>query len=662
MKHSFVQTWRRVAGDLAVLLIVVHVPMVLLYTLRSDLMYMSPWEITKDTALFVAVYATLAAIIGLTIAALVTAIGRFSERAGRMTVSVLVWLYAALFVIVIYPSIIKWVETSVLQPLRRMGLPFPGKTMLYALAVLAVLALVLIVRRGVATTADSFSRSLEAAYKPVALLVLACALLAVATGQAAIRPFGWTAAADSAQAPAGAPDVILISIDTLAAKDMSLYGYALPTTPKLAAFAERAYVFDNFFANSNWTTPTVASFLTGLYPLSHRAVQMTGRVPSSVPTIASLLKAQGYATAAVVANPKGHPLKVNLADGFDYVSDVCARDAGRLYEYALTFKKSRLYNLLFGLFVPFEIFLSAPDSTETVFPAEMVSDQAMKVVDAGRRPLFLWAHFLSPHRPYLPPPPFRGRFLDSSEFTRAQDFNRAHGFYAPARQAEIDRMRLRYDEFLAYTDHEVSAFLERLDAAGLLSNAIVMITADHGESFEKGWVEHAGPMLHQALIHIPLIVRVPGQEKGARVASNAEQVDLLPTVMDLLQQPIPDWAEGESLRPAMQAPDHRSEKPKLSFEIAQTALGQKPKTGSVGIIQGPYKLTHRFASGCEELYALDADPNELNDLTGTKPEVAAELRTVLAARLEMPIVPRAERPADAQRADCSWSMQNWFEP
>ncbi|HZP12768.1 MAG TPA: sulfatase [Nevskiaceae bacterium] len=655
MSLSIREVWRRTAGDIAVLLIFLQLPLVRLFTLRSQSLYMSHEMLVEDTALLVVVYAFVAILIGAAIALLVALVARFSERSARMFLSGVVWFYAALSLIVLGPYVANWIGAA-LGAARNVGVSLPGLAVDASMALLALLILVAAVRRGLQASANWLSGSLAAGYNAALVLTLGCLVLVVVTGHAAIRPFGWKGSDGARSAAPGSPDVILISIDTLAAKDMSLYGYALPTTPRLEAFARQASVFDNFFANSNWTTPTITTLLTGLYPPTHGAVHMNGRLPAPVPTIASLLREHGYVTAAVVSNSRAHPLEVGFGDGFDYVSDVRSRDAGPIEDSVLMLERAHLSVFVDSLAKPLKSVLRK-QRNDNWFPQEMVSDPAMGVVQSGRRPLFLWTHFTSPHQPYLPPAPFLHRFLASDEFTTVPDFLNPHFFYRPEQQTAVDHMRLRYDEYVAYTDDGVGSYVQRLDEAGLLDNAIVIITADHGESFEKGWNEHAGPMLHQALIHVPLLIRLPGQQQGRHIQSNAEQADLLPTLLELLHLPIPERADGESLVPALQSQDYRTARAKFSFELGLTANGQRPRAGSVSVIKGAYKLVHRFRSGCEELYALDRDPNELEDLSAADPETASSLRQLIAGRMHMQIDGHSARAA---AGECAWSIADWI--
>ena len=650
--NRFGAAWWRAAGDLAALLILVQLPVVVMFTAPSRLKYMTAMQVAADSALLLVLYALFAAVAGLAIALAVVAIDKFSTRWADDVSAVLIWLGGAIVLTALLPFITAWLANVLSRPVHQTGMLADG-----LMIAMAIVLIVVIARKGLHPSALALSRRLAPARRIVAALVLIALVFVVATGHADVRPFGWSGQVSKAAPSATAPDVYLISIDTLAAKDMSLYGYSLPTTPHLDAFAQRASVFDRFYANANWTTPAIASLLTGLYPPTHGAVQMNGRLPVPVPTIASLLKEHGYVTAAVIANSHAHPLELGFSDGFDYLSGVQSRDPGHIYEYALTLRQAHLSVFLDVLFKPFKFILRSKLRSENWFPQEMVSDSAMNVANSGRRPLFLWAHFLSPHQPYLPPEPFLHRFLSSNEFTAVEDFERPHFFYSKDQQDDVDRMRLRYDEFVAYTDNAVGSLLQQLEAAGLLANAVVIITADHGESFEKGWAEHAGPMLHQALVHIPLIVQLPGQRDGQRIAANAEQVDLAPTILDLVGSPIPESLQGQSLVPALRG-GTLEEKPKFAFELMLTAHKDKPERGTAAVMAKGFKLTHRFSTGCEELYAIDTDPGETDDLSAAKPEVAASLRQLLETRLDMQITGRSSRAAE--QGECAWSIADWI--
>lgn len=655
----FGAAWSRAAGDLAVLLILVHLPVAVLFTLPSRLKYMTSAQVAADSALLLLLYASVAAVAGLAIAIIVAAIGRWSVRWADRAMALLTWLGGAIVLIALRPFIAAWFANVLSRPAHRIGTIADGLMIAVAIVVIVVIA-----RKGLHRSAEALSRRLAPARRVVVALVPIALVVVVATGQGHVRPFGWSGQLSKEAPPAAAPDIYLISIDALAAKDMSLYGYRLPTTPELDAFAQHATVFDHYYANSNWTLPTVTSMLTGLYPTTHRATQIHGRLPLAhqVPTLAAMLKAHGYVTAAIVSNPHAHPLLDGFGRDFDYVSDLRSHYAARMFQGALMFDRSQLFHTLLELwFQPFRWLIMQEQRTANLYPSEMVSEPAKAVANSGHKPLFVWTHFLSPHEPYLPPEPYRHRFLPEHEFEAVADFDEGRYFYDVKTQQQLtDRVRLRYDEYIAYTDNAVATMLRELRESGKLDNAIVVITADHGESFEKGWREHGGPMLHDALIHIPLIVQLPGQRDGRRIAANAEQVDLAPTILDLVGLPIAETLQGQSLVPALRG-GTLAEKPKFAFELTLTAHKDKPERGTAAVMAKGFKLIHRFSSGCEELYAIGTDPGENDDLSAAQPETATSLRQLLEARMDMPITGRSSRAA-AEQGECAWSIADWIPP
>lgn len=636
--------WRRSAAEIAALLLLVQLPVASLYKLSSWLLVMQLGEIAEEVALLIVIYALAALACGLVIAAIESALARVSERLARHWHALgIVFFVAAVTLTMLAPAMAWWKGFVTHIPgLRRIPLPLS----FLALMLLAIVAVIAQARKvGWLEGVDRFSARLTGATRAIQIVVGLSALLVIVTGHVKWQPFGWHRAEPAAQAKANAPNVILISIDTLAAKDMSLYGYRLPTTPHLDEFARSAYVFEHYYANSNYTVPTVTSMQTGRYPTSHRVTQLRGRLVAGdgQRTLARVLQQNGYVTAAVVANDGAHPMYLGFSEGYDFQAAPMTGAPGHSVAPALTLVRSRAYHWLWDwwcgpyTYVLYPMLNFGELQKRNWYPAERVIDQAVQVAQGDNKPLFLWTHFMSPHEPYLPPAPFLGKFLPAGELdSYRRQLQAARGAMGPYRRADqpiVDKLRLRYDEFISYTDDAVSQLLERLQHAGVLDHAIVIITADHGQSFERGWHGHVGPYLHDALIRIPLVVKLPGQTQGARLTANAEEVDLLPTILDLIGVQPPQWVEGLTLRPALER-DEDSGRPKLSVDMEHEGRFGPPRTGNYALIEGRQKFIHRQASGCEELYDLAADPDELsNRIDEMSAERRAALRDVLARRV-----------------------------
>lgn len=260
-----------------------------------------------------------------------------------------------------------------------------------------------------------------------------------------------------------------------------------------------------------------------------------------------------------------------------------------------------------------------------------------------RSPVFLWVHFLPPHSPYAAPAPWLGQF-DSSQTARHVDDSNPEAEFLFARVAG-DRARTleaRYDESVKYADHYVGDYLEQ--ALRLLGpNTAVIVTADHGESFEHGYGTHGGPGLFESIIHIPLLIRLPYQTSGARTSSLVEQVDIAPTLAALAGLTPPLSWEGRSLieirgpSVAGAAPG----KPVYAMNFEENSRRSALTTGSICVIDGRWKLVHFMGplhyplmpQLHDQLYDLSTDPHELSNRISASPGEAERLRRLLASEL-----------------------------
>jgi arylsulfatase A-like enzyme len=274
------------------------------------------------------------------------------------------------------------------------------------------------------------------------------------------------------------------------------------------------------------------------------------------------------------------------------------------------------------------------DGEESMEPPELVFDRTLPLITSLKQPSFIWSHIVPPHAPYLPVAPFKYRFGSSDEFSGLKVQEGFGNFYSPKQQAAVDQLRLRYDEFILDTDSRVGDYLGKLKKLGRFDDSIIVITSDHGESFTKNFLQHGGPYLHQPLIHVPLMIHLPGQKEGKRIPFYAGHVDLLPTVMDLLDLPIPKWAEGESLKAAMLEGKPTS-LPKFSMNLDQDSRFAPPSKGTVAVMQDGWKLVRYLATGKEELYHLASDPGETADLASSNPEQAKKMRDLIYARFKL---------------------------
>jgi len=272
-------------------------------------------------------------------------------------------------------------------------------------------------------------------------------------------------------------------------------------------------------------------------------------------------------------------------------------------------------------------------SQEVPSPAEPVFNEVRSLLQRTdtRQPRFVWAHIMPPHDPYFAPLPYRGRFLSSSKLTHIYDFIGLNNDTLPP-GASVAELRARYDEAIAYADQSVGNFLDWLEQTGRLDRSIVVVSADHGESFEHGWFKHSGPYLYNSLIRIPLLVHLPGQQHGLRISQPAEQVDLLPTILGLIGEPVPRWSEGISLVPALEGRPlpHRT---LFSMNLEKNSIFESITRGVIAVIDDDFKYIQRLETHEALLYRYKTDPGEEQNLARSEPAIAARLRDVLANKL-----------------------------
>jgi arylsulfatase A-like enzyme/tetratricopeptide (TPR) repeat protein len=367
----------------------------------------------------------------------------------------------------------------------------------------------------------------------------------------------------------GIRHVVLISIDTCRADRLSCYGYPQPTTPAIDAVARDGALFKSAMTPVPMTTPAHSSILTGTYPPAHGVRLNNGeRLAESNLTLAEILRDAGYRTAAFVG---AFPLDADfgLNQGFDTYDGQFARKDGK-----------------------------AECSSERT--GEEVNRPALAWLEGhAAEPFFLFLHYFDPHAPYAPPPPY--------DAAHPQD---------------------PYAGEVAYVDHCIGQVLDRLRAVGAYEDTLLIIVGDHGESLgEHGENTHA-LLAYQSALHVPLVIRTPRGGKGLRVAGNVSLVDIVPTVLDLVGQPIPAGVQGVSLRRALRRLPQPGEgdsapgrKEPVYFEsLAAATFGCGPLHG---VVEGPWKY---IRAPRQELYDLARDPGELNNVFEGEPQVAQRLR------------------------------------
>ena len=435
-------------------------------------------------------------------------------------------------------------------------------------------------------------------------------------------------------------NIVLITIDTLSAEHLSLYGATRRTSPELDHFAQSATVFKNAYANANFTTAGITSILTGTRPWTHRAIQSPGRPTALIAAeaIPGRLRAAGYITAAVSTNPWANPVRLGLGAQFWKIADAlpifspCSTLAIKLTPYICAALQNVWLAGASTALDKLERAFFGHDNRE--FDPSMATQGALHWLDQqGRRPIFLWIHLVPPHDPYAAPPPWLQSFDSSNIAISANESRTTYAFdwdkIDKPRQAVLEA---RYDEAISYVDHYVGGLIEGVHAK-LGADTAIIVTSDHGESFHHGYGGHGGPGLFNEIIHVPLIISAPGRLQGPSSRDElVEQIDLAPTIADLAGSPVSHLWQGRSLLRSEVATDSDS---RIAFSInfeQSPSRGPLPN-GSIATIRKNWKLVEysgqlqypNMPRLSTQLFDLASDPGESRNLASQFPAVVKEL-------------------------------------
>jgi hypothetical protein len=266
------------------------------------------------------------------------------------------------------------------------------------------------------------------------------------------------------------------------------------------------------------------------------------------------------------------------------------------------------------------------------FRLNEVFDGLLATIPKLSSPYFGYFHLWAPHAPYRPTRSFEGLFLNDN-WKPVKKPKHALGGDVP--YSQLNTRRANYDAYIANLDAEFGRLVKTLENQGALENAYIVVTSDHGESFERGVDGHTTPLLFEPLTNVPLVITMPGQKERQDIYAPTNCVDVLPTLLSLAGQPVPDWCEGTLLPGLGGTPD--MQRSIFTIEAATTPAFAPLKTASIAMRKGNYKLTYYTGyldHDIFELYDLDADPEELTDLYPAGPAVAKTMKEELLDRLQ----------------------------
>jgi len=398
-------------------------------------------------------------------------------------------------------------------------------------------------------------------------------------------------------APRGAPNVLVVTVDTLRPDRLGCYGYARPTSPRIDQLAARGTRFANAYSSAPWTLPSYGSLFTGLYPGEHRAGVVTERdalfgrdedapaktttevLRADVATLAEHFERAGFGTAMFHNNP--------------YLSRATGLERG--------FQRYVMYGS----------------------NAQNGVDRALSwIEDQGSAPWFGVLHLMDPHFPYAPPAPFDEQFAGRSVESIPEWPPNLAALRAGRPSDEIAQLSSDlYDGEIAFTDQQIGRLLDEIDKRGTLANTIVVLHSDHGEEFwEHGSCDH-GHAQNEEVLRVPLVIAWPDHVPAGRVVeSRVRALDLFATLLELAGIPSPNPVDATTLVPLFE-----------STGAARPVIAEAVHAGRreiKAILRDNVKLVVRGATEID-YFGLAQDPGERANLAPTHPEHVEALRKSL---------------------------------
>ena len=438
--------------------------------------------------------------------------------------------------------------------------------------------------------------------------------------------------------PPGSRNVLLVTVDTLRADHLGAYRAQRPTSPRLDAFAGQGVRFDREFSPRSLTWPSLTTILTGQPPRVHGVRRNGDRIRPDQETLPGLLARSGWVTAAFRASFHTQPVP-----GLD--ADLGSAEPGNWVERDLR-----------------------------------VTRGALEWLEKNRdRRFFAWLHYIGPHDPYQPAPPFNTLFTDPAYAGpydgSAESLTQCIVERRDLSKADLDHIVALYDGEVRATDEQFGLVLDALDRLGLRDSTVVVFTADHGEElYQRNHYFFHGCSVYDSTLHVPLAIRAPGRlPAGLVIGHVTESADLAPTLLELAGGPKASAAQGFSLLPlieaeAQDAKTRLADVKKVNAEAwpraAYTATGitlpedrfldgeriaiseyrdkililrtaewryvHNPE--GLNPTSGPYKIRKDdpgYAIGREELYHTATDPLERVNVAAANPELCARFRAAL---------------------------------
>lgn len=401
-------------------------------------------------------------------------------------------------------------------------------------------------------------------------------------------------------ASGNSPNVVLLVLDTVRAKSMSLYGYHRPTTPNLERWAERGVVFERAVSTAPFTLTSHASMFTGRYP-DELSADWSVPLDHTYPTMAQIFYSHGYMTAGFVANISSCGVQTGLERGFVHYK-----------AHQLNFGEVVKCNSIFRFIMPRPLI--------NPVAAKQVNASFLEFLSSNReRPFFAFLNYIDAHSPYFAQEPVGQPDRPYMAEEKRKLLQWTLESFVNQKADGLELARGSYDACLAELDGAVDSLLKELEKREELRRTVVVIVSDHGEQFgEHGLVQHADS-LYRSVLHVPLMIIDPrSPAAGQRVSDMISLRNLPATILELVglrDQGIPgdSFASAITLQPV---PQQTLPKPYFAFISRGTnfPLWHPNSTGPVKAVflDGKYYIR---SHGKEEFYDFDNDPEEQWDLT-----------------------------------------------
>lgn len=384
------------------------------------------------------------------------------------------------------------------------------------------------------------------------------------------------------------PNIVLVTMESTRADHIGpCYGYDRNTAPNICNLSEDSVKFSRAYSHAPFTLPSLTSLMVSENPRKIGTTTPRSNLSEKYETIAESLKKKGYSTHAVVRSPFTDP-EYGMDQGFETYSTGSER----------TVEQSR---------------------------------KAVRIVKNSEKPFFLWVHLYAPHQGYNPPEEFSGIYSEEYNSSVSSDQVAEDFFQANLSENDIEYIRSRYDEYLEYSDYSLGKLIEGLKEEEVYRDSMIVYTADHGEDLMDHGVIGHGYALHEPVVNVPLMLKMPGNQYSGDVVEEAVGLkDIFPTIREVLGEET-----GYSLLDAVKG--EKRDRVISQMYRRNALIGEKWKLifGKKNLVfdrqEGETLGINRSAA---ELYNLQDSRREKENLFNEKPRLGKKLLEKLENRTE----------------------------